>query len=474
MTGVAGPSEEARTITALAPAIRERRLSVVALTQAVLERIGQRAGGLRAFVAVDAEGALRRAAALDAELRGGRLRGPLHGIPLGYKDCFFVAGLPNSCGTAARDYWTAAADCAVARRLDQAGAVTIGKLAMTELAMGTFGLNPGQGTPVNPRAPERIPGGSSSGSAVAVAAGLVPGALGTDTGGSIRLPAACCGVAGLKPTFGRVSRAGVMPLSPTLDHVGFVARTTADLGLLLAATAGPDAEDPATSPAPVPDLSDLAPAAGLTVGVPDRGFFRDVKPDVAAALAEAAHALSVAGVTVRLLALPDPGPMIEATGVIVRAEAAAEHEAARRDCRGDLSAFVQSRLDAGAATPAIRYIQAMAACRRLRRAFLAEVFATVDALLLPMTPEPPLTLEDAMAGPVERVMERMARFARFARLFNGLGVPALALPVPTASGPPLAVQLVARPFGEPVLLRLGAALEAAGGAPAAVCRERLG
>ena len=335
-------------------------------------------------------------------------------------------------------------------------------------------VNPGQGTPVNPRAPERIPGGSSSGSAVAVAAGLVPGALGTDTGGSIRLPAACCGVAGLKPTFGRVSRAGVMPLSPTLDHVGFLARTTADLGLLLAATAGPDTEDPATSPATVPDLSDLAPAAGLTVGLPDRGFFRDVKPDVAAALAEAAHVLSVAGVTVRLLALPDPGPMIEATGVIVRAEAAAEHEAARRDCRGDLSAFVLSRLDAGAAIPAIRYIQAMAACRRLRRAFLAEAFATVDALLLPMTPEPPLTLEDAMAGPVERVMERMVWFARVARLFNGLGVPALALPVPTASGPLLAVQLVARPFGEPVLLRLGAALEAAGGAPAAICPERLG
>ena len=340
--------------------------------------------------------------------------------------------------------------------------MTIGKLAMTELAMGTFGVNAARGTPTNPRAPDRIPGGSSSGSAVAVAAGLLPGALGTDTGGSIRIPAACCGVIGLKPTHGRVSRAGVMPLSPSLDHVGFLTSTTCDLALLLVAAGGHDSEDPASSARPVPDLETLAavPAEGLTVGLPEHAYFRDVEPGVAAAVAEAASVLSAAGVTVRAVTVPDPRPMMEATATIVRAEAAAEHEAAMRTRPADLDGFVRSRLEAGAGIPATSYIQAMDACRRLRSAFVDEVFTTVDALLMPMTPEPPLTLADATSGSVERVMERMADFARVARLFDGLGVPALALPCGApVSGLPPAVQLTARPFEEGVLLRLGAALE---------------
>lgn len=453
--------DEGASIDALARAIAARRVSVVALVEATLDRIAARGAASRAIVAVDADRSRRRAEALDAELAAGRSRGALHGIPLGFKDCLFVAGLPNGCGTGAPDYWTADTDCAAARRLGAAGAIAIGKLAMTELAMGTFGINEGRGTPENPRAPDRIPGGSSSGSGVAVAASLVPAALGTDTGGSIRLPAACCGIVGLKPTFGRVSRAGVMPLSPTLDHVGFLARAVGDLALLLAATAGADPDDDATGQTSTFDSGTLASVGGLVVGVPDGGVYRDVEPVVAAALAEAARALAAAGATVRLVALPDPGPLMDATAVIVRAEAAAMHERARDDARAALSPFVRGRLDAGVTIPATRYVRAVADCRSARRAFLADAFASVDALLVPMTPGLPPTLAEATSGSVERVSERMARFARFARLWNGLGAPALAMPAYASRELVPAVQLAARPFDDAVVLRLGVALEAA-------------
>lgn len=445
---------------ALATAIREGRTTAVAEMRRLLDEIMRRDPQIGAFVAVDAEGALRRAAALDAERAVGRLRGPLHGVPIAYKDLCFIAGLPNTCGTAVVDYWTADRDCTVARRLTAAGAITLGKVRMTELAMGTFGVNEIQGTPRNPRAPERVPGGSSSGSAVAVAAGFVPAAIGTDTGGSIRLPAACCGVVGLKPTYGRVSLAGLMPLSPSLDHVGPIARTVRDVALFLAAMGGHDPADPSSVDAPMSDVvaSLEASVAGLTVAVADNDDFRDVDPGVRDALEEVAAVLARHQVLVKRLRVPDLQPMMDATATIVRAESAAAHRT-RVARLPRVQALVRKRLDAGAAVSAVDYLDARRAMAKLRDEFVREVFSVADAVLLPMLPGPPPTLSDASSGTADEIAERMARFARFARFVNGLGVPALAAPCATPyATPPHSFQLVAAPFREDVVLRLGAAV----------------
>src|SRR5207253_10963240 len=201
----------------------------------------------RACITLDPAGARARAPALDADLAGGRRRGPLHGVPLAYKALCHVPGLPTSCGTRTPEYLTGAVECTAVARLTAAGAITLGKLNMTELALGPFGDNPHHGDVQNPWCPGHVAGGSSSGSAAAVAAGFALGALGSDTGGSIRLPAACCGVVGLKPTYGRVSRAGVMPLSWSLDHIGPLTRTVADAALLLGIIAAHDPCDATAS-----------------------------------------------------------------------------------------------------------------------------------------------------------------------------------------------------------------------------------
>ncbi len=452
---------EAPGVAAVAAAIREGRTTAVAVTRRLLERITALDLTQSGFVAVDAEGALARARDLDAARAAGRLAGPLHGVPVGLKDLLFVRGLPNTCGTGLRDYWTAGEDCTVARRLAVAGAIVLGKLMMSELAMGTFGVNAVQGTPRNPRAPDRVPGGSSSGCGVALAAGLVPGAVGSDTGGSIRIPAACCGVVGLKPTYGRVSRAGVMPLSLALDHVGPMGRSVRDVALVLAAIAGHDAADPTSSPAPVPDYPALldAPPAGVRVGVPDDDYFGDVAPEVRESLDVAARRLASAGAAVVRRPLPDPRPLTEVTGTIVRAESAFEHRARLAEPDA-LQPLVRERLEAGCRIPAVEYLDARARLARLREAFLRDALASVDALLLPMLGDVPPRVEEATAGSGEEIAARMATFARFARFVNGLGAPALVLPAePVTTSLPVAVQLVGRPFAEDVLLRLGVAIE---------------
>ncbi len=243
------------TIDGLAAAIRERKVSAVEVTTECLERIGRLDGRLRAFITVDAEGALASARALDADAAAGRWRGALHGVPLAYKDLCHIRGLPTSCGTKTAEYFIAEHDATAVSRLRAAGAITLGKLNMTELALGPFGDNAHHGHADNPWRAGHLTGGSSSGSGVAVAAGLALGALGTDTGGSIRLPAACCGIAGLKPTYGRVSRAGVMPLSWSNDHVGPMARTVRDAARLLQVIAGRDPRDGTSSHRAVPDYT---------------------------------------------------------------------------------------------------------------------------------------------------------------------------------------------------------------------------
>lgn len=451
-------------LVALAESIRSGHTSPVEMTRACLARIERLDPRLRTFITVDADGALAAARACEAELAAGRLRGPLHGVPLAYKDLFLVGGLPTSCGTSTRQYFISERDATATTRLTAAGAVTLGKLNMSELALGPFGDNAHHGDVQNPWRAGHVAGGSSSGSGAAVAAGLAAGALGTDTGGSIRLPAACCGIVGLKPTYGRVSRAGAMPLSWSLDHVGPMTRTVRDAALLLRLIAGHDPDDATSSRQAVPDYpADLRrPVAGLRVGVPENYYWDGLDPEMAAAVRTAIGALGKLGLLVKELRVPDPQIAADVANVIARCESAAIHARLVREAPHALQPTVRTRLEVGFRISAHDYLQATRLRARLARSFIDDVFGEVDLLAAPVIPEPAPALAAIKAGGTEDVVRRMGRFSRLTRPFNGLGLPALSLPCGfSTAGLPLAFQLVGRPFDEATILRAGFAYEQA-------------
>jgi aspartyl-tRNA(Asn)/glutamyl-tRNA(Gln) amidotransferase subunit A len=455
----------AATLADLARAIRAGKVSPVALTRAYLDRIARLDGALRAFITVDGDGALAAATALEREAAAGAWRGPLHGVPLAHKDLCLIPGLPTSCGTLTSDYFVGAPPCTAVTRLVAAGALTLGKLNMTELALGPFGDNAHHGDVQNPWRIGHVSGGSSSGSGAAVAAGLAAGALGTDTGGSIRLPAACCGLVGLKPTYGRVSRAGVMPLSWSYDHVGPLARTVGDAALLLGVIAGHDPLDATSSRQPVPDyLAALeGDVRGLRLGVAG-GFYADgLDAEVSRAMAEAVVALRGLGAAVETVAVPDPRPMVAAcSNVMVRAEAAVIHSRILKERPGELQPAVRDRMAPGLTVTAYEYLQGQRLRARFTREFIDDVFSRMDVLVTPTIPEPAPALAAAKAGSVADVIARMGRFSRLTRPFNALGLPALSVPCgASADGRPFALQLVGRPFDEPTLLRVAQAYEGA-------------
>ncbi|HXJ78878.1 MAG TPA: amidase [Candidatus Methylomirabilis sp.] len=454
------------TLEELAGAIRQRKISVVEATEDCLAGIRRLDGRLRTFITPDPEGALRKARELDTEAVAGRWRGPLHGVPLGFKDLCHLAGLPTSCGTRTKEYFATPHDCTAASRLVAAGAVTLGKLNMTELAMGPFGDNAHHGHVQNPWRDGHIAGGSSSGSGAAVAAGLVMGALGSDTGGSIRLPAACCGVVGLKPTYGRVSRAGVMPLSWSNDHIGPLARTVRDAAIMLQIIAGSDPHDATSSHRAVPDyLAGIeARIAGLRVAVPENFFFEGVDPVVASSVRDAARTLAGLGARVEVMQLPDPQTMNDVCNVISRCEGAAVHARLYRERPDEIQPVVRARLALGFHISAHDYLQALRLRAKLTREFVRDVFAKADVLAAPVFPEPAPALSHAIEGLPEELARRQGRFSRLTRPFNGLGLPALAVPCGfSAAGLPLAFQIVGRPFDEATVMRVGRAYEEAAG-----------
>jgi aspartyl-tRNA(Asn)/glutamyl-tRNA(Gln) amidotransferase subunit A len=451
------------TIASLAADIRARRVSPVEVVRACLDRIAALDPELRAFILVDAEGALAAARAREADVVAGRWQGPLHGVPVAFKDLCHVPGLPTSCGTKTAEYFTAEHECTAARRLMEAGAVTLGKLNLSELALGPFGDNAHHGDAQNPWRPGHCAGGSSSGSGTAVAAGMVLGAIGTDTGGSIRLPAACCGIAGLKPTYGRVSRTGVMPLSWAMDHVGPMARTVEDVALMLEAMAGRDPRDATSSHRPVADYAAAlrAPAVrGLRLGAPARYFFAGLHGEVDAAVRAALGELERLGARVAEVSVPDPQALNEVANVVARSESAAIHSRIIQERPHELQPAVRARLEIGLHVRAHDYLQALRLRAQLARAFIREVFAEVDALVAPVIPEPAPALAEVKSGTTDEVVARMGRFSRLTRPFNSLGLPALSVPCGfSAAGLPLAFQVVARPFDEPTVLRVGHAYQ---------------
>jgi len=441
--------------------IRRRALSPVELTQAYLARIEKRQAEDRAYITVLAEQATAAAKAAAEEIAHGRLRGPLHGIPIALKDLVYTSGVRTTCGSRVLKEWVPKTDGTVARRLAEAGAILLGKLNLHEFAYGPTGINPHYGTARNPWGADRMPGGSSSGSGVAVAAGLCAGALGTDTGGSVRIPASLCGIVGLKATYGRVSRAGVFALAWSLDHIGPMTRTVEDAALLLQVLAGPDPQDPTAAAVSVPDYQAALSQGlhGLRVGILRDVFFERLDPDVRSGVEAAAQALQGEGATVSTVQLPAIRHAAAATFAIISAESMAYHERLLRSRAGDYGADVRARLLTGQFVLATQYLKAQRV-RRVMQAAVDEALAQVDALLLPSTPLPAPRLTDehvTLDGTTDHVRSWLTRCTR---PFNLTGHPTLSVPCGLSrSGLPISLQLVGRMFDEGTLLRIGHAYE---------------
>jgi aspartyl-tRNA(Asn)/glutamyl-tRNA(Gln) amidotransferase subunit A len=433
---------------------RRRKLSPVELAQSQLARVARLDPELRAFVTLTAERAMADARAAEAALLGGDDR-PLLGIPVGHKDIFATAGIRTTAGSDLLADWIPSLDATAVWKWHEAGTVLLGKLITHEFA---FGIQlPGHRFPParNPWNREYIPGGSSSGSGAALAAGLVYGATGSDTSGSIRGPAAFCGVVGLKPTFGRVSRAGVIPLSWSLDHAGTLARTVEDCALLLHAMAGHDEADPTSSRQPVPDYAAGLPAGirGLRIGVPRNYFFEGATDETVAAFEAALQVLRELGADVKDITLPALAGT-HAVLLILMAEAFAYHESdirTRPDRYGDV---LRERIQAGGLITAAEYLQAQRVRARIARE-LTEALRDFDLLATPTMPKPAPTLQVAQDPNAGFPRNNMAPF-------NLAGLPSLAVPCGfTANGLPLSLQLSGRAFDEATVLRAGAAYERA-------------
>lgn len=444
--------------------LRRRALSPAELTRAYLDRIERQDGDLLAYITVLHAEALAAAAAAEQEITRGHYRGPLHGIPIALKDLVMTRDIRTTCGSRILKAWIPDADATVAARLNQAGAILLGKLNMHEFAYGPTGVNPHYGTPRNPWDRTRMPGGSSSGSGVAVAAGLCAGALGTDTGGSVRIPASLCGIVGLKPTYGRVSRAGVIPLAWSLDHVGPMTRTVADAALLLQALAGRDPADPSTVDVPVPEYRRALEQdiRGLRLGLPKELFFERLDPEVRAGVLAAARSLEALGASVEEVPLPKIPHAAPASFAIIAAEAAAYHELYLKTRAAEYGADVRARLTSGQFVLATQYLKAQRA-RQVIRAEVDAVLQRVDALLFPTTPIPAPPIE-AGEVTVDGLTEDVRGWLiRCTRPINITGHPALSVPCGlTAGGLPIGLQLVGRYFDEATLFRIGHALETPG------------
>lgn len=439
------------------------RLSPVELMQALLERIAAVDPKINAFIRLDGDAAMDAARAAEAELAAGRSRGPLHGVPMGIKDIIDVAGLPTTCHSKLLLDNVATVDAPCVARLRGAGAIVLGKLSTHEFALGGPSFDLPFPPARNPWNPAHHPGGSSSGSGAGLAAGLFPLALGTDTGGSVRNPASACGIVGLKPTYGLVSRRGVFPLAFTLDHVGPMTRDVADNALLLSVLAGHDPQDPGSVPA-----ADGRYAAQLEGGVRDLriGFIRHfherdmpASPEVTAALEQVARMLSAEGALVRDVTLPALDDFAAVNRVILHSDAWAIHAPWLRERPGDYGALSRQRLLTGAFLGAGDYVQA----QRRRLEMIAAVEAAlceVDVLLCASSMDPPAAIADAET--VARTYPRQARTP-----FNVTGHPALAMLAGLSrDGLPLSVQFAGRNFDEATLFRVARAWERASGVAA--------
>ena len=437
--------------------LARRELSSVELTDALLARIERLDPELKSYATVMAESARSEAERADEELTQGRARGPLHGVPIAVKDLYDTNGVVTACGMPMLRQRVPDADSTVVARLREAGAVLVGKLQMTEAAFALH--HPDIAPPVNPWTPERWSGASSSGSGVAVASGLAFGALGSDTGGSIRFPALCNAIVGIKPTWGRVSRRGVFPLSETLDHVGPMTRTVEDAAAMLAAIAGRDEADPSSSSAPVPDyLGHISDGIEeVVIGFDERLCTDGVHSEVRSAIDNALHILKRKGARVKRVQAPPGTSVREAWDSICKAEAALAHAATYPSRAAEYSDLLASFLDAGAQVSGAEYAGATIVRREYSGA-LAALFEDIDLLISPVIPDPIPTLAEYTE--IVTGADAVARLCTYTAPQDMPGNPAISLPAGwDANGAPLGFQLVARHMEEELLFRAGYAYQ---------------
>ena len=444
------------TIEKASERIRDGSLSPVDYTRALLDRIEALDTNFNAFLRVTPDIALEQAERAQAEIRAGNWRGPFHGVPYALKDIFDVEGLPTTGHSKILTYNLAGKDAFVTKRLKAAGGVLLGKLSTHEFAIGGPSFDLPWPPARNAWNRDYFPGGSSSGSGVAVAAGFVPAALGTDTGGSVRNPASMCGIVGMKATYGRVSRRGVLPLSYSLDHIGPMTRTVTDNAILLNIISGCDPDDPGSSRKPAPDFTaDLDKGvAGLKIGILRRFYTRDFEadPEMIRGIEEAVKILSDQGAEIREI---DPGPITDYSStsrLILVSEAYAIHEKWLQQRPGDYGELARERLMPGAFIRAVDYIAALRQREVLRQKFYS-CMEPLDAAITASSMEPACPIEDA-----EQCEKNYGRHARSP--FNLTGNPALAVPTGFASsGLPLSMQIIGKPFDEKTVYRVARAYE---------------
>ena len=454
------------TLVEISELVRRRKVSPVEVTTACLQRIERLNPTLNAFITVTRDAALARARRAEEEIQRGQWRGPLHGIPIALKDLFDTAGVKTTAGSRVFEHRVPERDAEVVRRLESAGAVILGKTNMVEFAYGSNAAISAFGPARNPWSLERNAGGSSSGSAAAVAASLCYAALGSDTGGSVRLPAAFCGIVGMKPTYGLVSTRGAVPLSWTCDHVGPMARTVEDAAVVLQAIAGYDAADATSIRANVPEYRAALrrPAATLRIGVAREFFFDDLDLEHQRAIDEALVALRRIAADVRDTSLPSPAAGQESVRAIVRgAEAFQFHgewvKAAPQLYLPETLVKVRS----GGEVTTGGYIKARRELAESRRA-IEKAFESVDLLVTPTTPGPPHTLAELNAD-MDTSMRLGTAYARNTSPFNAYGIPSISVPCGfTKAGLPIGLQISGPPLGDATVLQLAAAYERTSGA----------
>ena len=454
-----------QSIAELGRRLRSGELSPVALTEALLARIEDLDGTLGAFQLVSPDRARAAARAAEANLAAGQDLGPLHGIPYAAKDLFDVAGLPTSAGTHLLGDNIAGADAAVVARLARAGMILLGKTKTVQFAYGGAGVNGDLGTPHNPwHRDHHLPGGSSSGSAVCIAAGMAPAALGSDTGGSVRIPAALCGITGLKTTVGQVSRAGVYPLSWSLDSVGPLTRSVEDAALVYQAMQGPDSGDDTTHGRALQDVmtSLRDGVAGLRIGIAETVFWDDAHPQVAAAVRAAAKVFEELGAHVRSFDFPAAADAVALNprGLVIAAEAYTVNRRFIDTHYDELDPIVASRMIKGRDVAAADYLQTTLDWKRLRLEAVRQL-TDVDAVLCPTTPIPACTLAE-VNGDMEVYSHKNLMYLRNTAIGNILDLCGLNVPCGlTEDGLPIGLMIYARPFHEDKVLRIGHAYQQA-------------
>jgi aspartyl-tRNA(Asn)/glutamyl-tRNA(Gln) amidotransferase subunit A len=447
------------TLAEAAEKIKAKELSPVELTESALARIESVEPKITAFATVTADAARKAAEQAEQEIAAGRYRGPLHGIPMGIKDLYETAGVATTSSSKVRSDYVPAQDSAVVEKLTAAGMVMVGKTHTHEFAYGA--VTP---TTRNPWDVEYIPGGSSGGSGAAVAAGECMVGMGSDTGGSIRIPASVCGTVGLKPTYGRVSRRGVASLSWSLDHVGPLTRTVRDTALVMDAIAGYDRADPASADVPVPDFTAELDAgvAGLTIGVPANYFTDRVDPEVTQAVNAAIALLEAQGARLREVSIPLAEYIPATEWAIMLPEASAYHQGMLREKADHYGDDVRLYLEAGELVLATDYIKALRVRTLIQQAW-RDMFDSIDVLIAPTLAAPALRVDKPeVTWPDGSTEAATDAYVRLSAPANVTGLPALSVPCGfTTGGLPIGMQLVGRPFAEPTLLRVGHAYESA-------------